>query len=319
MPTKHSKKAGTMGSEALTYHERKALGFGTARERLGKDSLGNFYDCRLTLSPAVDPVASPSGFIFSREAIIENLLAQKKENKRRLIMWEQSQATQERKAAERDAVEKEASLLAFDRRNHAGASEALASQLRDAVTEEAEALMADKHTTSSVNNIKDNEARMVGMKSFWVPSQSKEAIIVVEKPDGSTRCPASGRKIKLKDLIQVNFTPVPGGEPGEYMDPVTHDALTNASKLMLIKPTGDVVLEATWKACIKPDGVWQSFPVGDDDVLMLKKGGTGFAEHDGDGVEAKKYFALGAGNGLADRRGQGAAGTGSKFGLRLGN
>jgi nitric oxide synthase-interacting protein len=319
MPTKHSKKAGTMGSEALTYHERKALGFGTARERLGKDSLGNFYDCRLTLTPAADPVACPSGFIFSHEAIIENLLAQKKENKRRLAAWEQAQATQERKTAERDAVEKEASLLAFDRRNHAGASDTLASQLHDAVTEEAEALMAEKHTTSSVNNIKDNEARMVGMKSFWVPSQGKEAAETVEKPDGSTRCPASGKKLKLKDLIRVKITPVTGGEPGEYMDPVTRDPLTNASKLILIKPTGDVVLEATWKKCIKPDGAWQGVAVSDDDVLELKRGGTGFVEHDGDGVQAKRYFALGAGNGLADRRGQGSAGTGSKFGLSLGN
>lgn len=33
---KHSKNAGVMGSEALTYHERKALGFGTVSERLGK-------------------------------------------------------------------------------------------------------------------------------------------------------------------------------------------------------------------------------------------------------------------------------------------
>lgn len=33
---KHSKNAGTMGSENLTYHERKALGFGTVQERLGK-------------------------------------------------------------------------------------------------------------------------------------------------------------------------------------------------------------------------------------------------------------------------------------------
>jgi nitric oxide synthase-interacting protein len=315
MPKKHSKNAGTMGSEVLTYHERKALGFGTARERLGKDSLGNYYDCRLTLSPAVDPVACPSGFIFSREAIIENLLAQKKENKRKLALWEQSQATQERKAAERDAVEKEASLLAFDRRNHAGASDALATQLRDAVTEEAEALMADKHATTSVQNIKDNEARKVGMKSFWVPSQGKESAEVVEKPDGNTKCPASGKKIKLKDLIPVKFTPVPGGEPGEYMDPVTRDPLTNASKLILLKPTGDVVLEATWKKCIKPDGNWQGVAVSADDVFELKGGGTGFAEHDGD-VEAKKFFALGSGSGLADRRGQGTEGTGSKFGLR---
>lgn len=37
---KHSKNAGVMGSENLTYHERKALGFGTVSERLGKASLG---------------------------------------------------------------------------------------------------------------------------------------------------------------------------------------------------------------------------------------------------------------------------------------
>lgn len=89
---RHSKNAGIMGSEALTYHERKALGFGTVKERVGKvccvlaqmgcssgcrvclcsrvtsnvpvslsklwimplqDSQGNYYDCCLTLQPAV--------------------------------------------------------------------------------------------------------------------------------------------------------------------------------------------------------------------------------------------------------------------------
>ena len=33
---RHSKNAGTMGSESQTYHERTALGYGTVRERLGK-------------------------------------------------------------------------------------------------------------------------------------------------------------------------------------------------------------------------------------------------------------------------------------------
>lgn len=36
MGRKHSKNAGTMGSEALTYHEKKSLGYGTVQERLGK-------------------------------------------------------------------------------------------------------------------------------------------------------------------------------------------------------------------------------------------------------------------------------------------
>lgn len=37
MGRKHSKNAGVMGSEALTYHEKKALGWTTeVKERLGK-------------------------------------------------------------------------------------------------------------------------------------------------------------------------------------------------------------------------------------------------------------------------------------------
>lgn len=124
MGRKHSKNAGVMGSEALTYHERRLLGHGTATERLGKvggrastqtwflafsqsssafmwscvpagarlrerdnatlpslaylaasqrpqhrccpafavaqDSIGNYYDCRLTLAPAVVRTTHPA-------------------------------------------------------------------------------------------------------------------------------------------------------------------------------------------------------------------------------------------------------------------
>lgn len=68
-----------MGVEGLTYHEKRALGFGTVKERLGKvcssyinnppscrrsplqqallpvlqDAIGNYFDCRLTLRPVV--------------------------------------------------------------------------------------------------------------------------------------------------------------------------------------------------------------------------------------------------------------------------
>ena len=36
--SRHSKNAGTMGSEAMTYREMKGLGHGTVHERLGKVS-----------------------------------------------------------------------------------------------------------------------------------------------------------------------------------------------------------------------------------------------------------------------------------------
>ena len=41
--SKHSKNAGVMGSEALTYHERKAMGHGTLSERLGKVRIRTSY------------------------------------------------------------------------------------------------------------------------------------------------------------------------------------------------------------------------------------------------------------------------------------
>ena len=63
-------------------------------------------------------------------------------------------------ADDKSAIESEAALLAFDRQNHMGASEALASRLRETIAEEAEALLADKHCVTGVNNIGDNRDRM---------------------------------------------------------------------------------------------------------------------------------------------------------------
>jgi len=40
MGRKHSKNAGVMGSESLTYQERKMLGHGMVTERLGKVGAG---------------------------------------------------------------------------------------------------------------------------------------------------------------------------------------------------------------------------------------------------------------------------------------
>lgn len=76
------------------------------------------------------------------------------------------------------------------------------------------------------------------MKAFWVPSQGKEARQVLAKPDEHTYCPASGKKLRLKDLIPVRFSRVPEEDSGVFMDPVTKDTFTNASSLVVLKPTG---------------------------------------------------------------------------------
>lgn len=76
------------------------------------------------------------------------------------------------------------------------------------------------------------------MRAFWLPSKTPEARVVLGKPSLEALCPASGKPLRLKDLAPVKFTPVPDGGPTEYMDPVTRDPFTNASRLVVLKPTG---------------------------------------------------------------------------------
>ena len=46
-------------------------------------------------------MCTPKGFLFSREAILENLLEQKKANKRKLAAWQAQQAEDTRKQVQR--------------------------------------------------------------------------------------------------------------------------------------------------------------------------------------------------------------------------
>jgi nitric oxide synthase-interacting protein len=144
------------------------------------------------------------------------------------------------------------------------------------------------------------------VQAFWIPSKVQEHKQQQDKPDTTTYCPASGKKLRLKDLVPVKFTRVREGESGHYMDPITHDTFTNASKLVVLVPTGDVLLEDTYTKCVKPDGVFGNPPkkIKEKDVIKMQGGGTGFAAHDKEKVEATTHHALGPGSGKADLRGQ---------------
>jgi hypothetical protein len=89
MPARHSKN--NTDKSHFTYHEKQKAGLGTLKQRLGSESQLPFGYCALTLEPAVDPVVSPSGRIYSREAIIEYLLTKSKELKVARDKYEEQQ------------------------------------------------------------------------------------------------------------------------------------------------------------------------------------------------------------------------------------
>ena len=70
--------------------------------------------------------------------------------------------------------------------------------------------------------------------------------------------------------------------------------------------------------CVKPDGKYDGKTVKEKDVIELVRGGTGFAMHDGEAVQAKRFYHLGPGSGRQDLRGQ-HQGTRSAFGLTFTN
>ena len=79
------------------------------------------------------------------------------------------------------------------------------------------------------------------MRAFWLPSQAPDTKRLLDKPSQDTLCPASGAKLRFKDLTILNFTrPPPGDSEACYaIDPVSHDALTNSHQMIVLKPTGE--------------------------------------------------------------------------------
>lgn len=67
MPSKHSKNAQTRSF--FTHHE-KTTSAGSRSKRLGTESQLPFGYCPLSLCPIEDAVCSPSGRLYSREAIL---------------------------------------------------------------------------------------------------------------------------------------------------------------------------------------------------------------------------------------------------------
>lgn len=79
-----------------------------------------------------------------------------------------------------------------------------------------------------------------------------------------------------------------------------------------------MLLWETYQKVVRPDGNYGGAEVGEDDVIELQKGGTGFASHDGDLAKASRFWHLGPGSGRQDLRGQ-HQGAQSKGGLTFRN
>eukprot|EP00732_Lithocolla_globosa_P006755 Lithocolla_globosa_v1_NODE_8054_length_867_cov_7.198276.p1 type:complete len:278 gc:universal NODE_8054_length_867_cov_7.198276:837-4(-) len=257
--TKHSKN--TTSASYYSYGERekgKEVGWGSKKLRLGKDSLRKFDCCWLSQQRCKQPVVTPNGYLFDRESILECLLHQKLEIARQTKEYEKQERELEQEK-EAEIQEKEDQKLA--------------------------AFVEQETKVAQLGSNSKNEKKGLE-KNFWIPSNTPTSkTSKISKPKQFTTCPISGKKLRLKDLVDVNWTFLKPGTPYNsaeehlYKCPITHETLTDNTKCVVLKPSGRVITQGAVDTIIKKewvDPIDQS-ELKDSDLIELQRGATSFA------------------------------------------
>lgn len=274
--TRHAKNC-TAGA-VYTYHEKKkdtkASGYGTQAMRLGKDSMSDFDCCALTLQPCRDPVVTPDGVLFDKEAILEYVIRQKKDIARQMKLYEKQKQKSQTEMEELGAAEDRSKMEKFLQKE-----KTITSQPHNPFKTVPE-------SGPSISNM--NESKNKTLPSFWIPSLTPEAKpITVKKPDSHVRCPVTGNVLKIKNLIPVKFTPIVDPDDksalivkqNRYMCAVTHDVLGNTVPAAVLRTSNSVVTVECVEKLLKKDMIdpIDGKKMTEKDIIYLQMGGTGYA------------------------------------------
>ncbi|XP_071357564.1 nitric oxide synthase-interacting protein isoform X2 [Trachinotus anak] len=286
--TRHGKNC-TAGA-VYTYHEKKkdtaASGYGTQSIRLGKDAIKDFDCCCLSLQPCRDPVVTPDGYLYERQAILEYILHQKTEIAKKMKAYEKQKQAQrsssqlESRSEERERVER------FKTRENSIVSKPInpftSGQNKGGEMSRTDSSSAESSSAASASTSSQS------LPSFWIPTLTPEAKpTLLKKPSKAVLCPMSGRPIKMNELITVRFTPLDPSldrvalltRQDRYVCVVTRDVLANSVPCAVLRPSGTVVTQECVEKLIKKDMMdpVTGDKLSDRDIIPLQRGGTGFA------------------------------------------
>ncbi|XP_062388190.1 nitric oxide synthase-interacting protein [Sardina pilchardus] len=307
--TRHGKNC-TAGA-VYTYHEKKkdtaASGYGTQSVRLGKDAIKDFDCCCLSLQPCRDPVVTPDGFLYEKEAILEYILHRKTEIAKKMKAYEKQKKAQrsenhlEATSEQRERVENfkknEGSIVSKPINPFTSGKDGAAQNGSKAVagtaagSDSAVAGSSSGAGSSASSSISSTSA----LPSFWIPSLTPEAKpTLVKKPDKTVLCPMSGRPLKMNELVTVRFTPLDPSldrvklltRQDRYVCAVTKDTLGNSLPCAVLRPSGAVVTLECVEKLIRKDMIdpINGEKLKEKDIIVLQRGGTGFA---GSGVDLR--------------------------------
>jgi len=262
--SKHSKN--NCSKAVFTNYERARVKSGTEKLRLGHDSLKPFDACSISLEPLVNPVADLQGHLYSKNAIYDHVLEQKRiyELQMKAYHKQQEELKRQEELSKQALLEKK--VAEFDERESSISTKAV--------------LNSKPKTLLSTETL----------NSYWLPELAPEAKQdILKKPSSVIKSPF-GLPIKLKELVPLNLTPLPGFDDGgnrktgRYICPLCKKSLNSVKGVCCLKVCGHVFCTGCYNTILKKD---MSCPLSnitfeESDLLTLESEGSSFASRSGE-------------------------------------
>jgi nitric oxide synthase-interacting protein len=263
--TRKSKQAG--GHKPLTYYERnkKFASYGTKTVRISTESQLPFGHCALSISEAVEPVATPSGHLYSREAILSYLL---------------SQTVHIRQANEKLQNQKGISLKGESEEDEEESNKKKHALL---LLEDAQSVSNKRARTKVKESLKDNA---LARTSYWLAEFQPE-----HKPSSEPAIPdrplspSSGNPLRRKDLRDLILK---RDDQSRAVVCALSDKIISTQPVVAL-PGGHVILKDCYEGLVRPSMIdpFTSKKIKEKHVLELQKGRSGFSSSGT--VEGKTY------------------------------
>jgi nitric oxide synthase-interacting protein len=229
--SRHSKSVNA--KPYFSHAERKKLTeYGTQNQRVSKDSLIEVGICGLCLKQVKSPVITPHGYLYCKECILENILAQKKnikQNKEELELEKKKENLQkllEEKEKE-EKIKKE-----FDK-------------------------ITNYKSEDLVFGTKEKKQSLSSGDNFWIPTKTPEASDAsLKKIKEEILDPCCSKPIKLKLLLDVNFKTSKEEEKKfeqKFECPCCRKNFEGGLKCIVLKPCGDTICVNCFKKFTSKD------------------------------------------------------------------
>lgn len=266
---KHSKNVGHEGH--FTYAERQRLK-GVITDRLGTDSQLPFGYCALSLSPIEgEAVISPSGHMYSKEAIYEYLLQKSRDLKALSVLYDEQELKKRQQEAEKSQI------ASRDTQQDFLSSQTLVGNKRSLGSTSFSSSSCPRKKVIDDTTHQDKVAALQKVSPWIVQFTPTAAATDLKKPLTRPPSPNSFAPLRAKDLLSLTLHPDPANK-SLFLCPVSKKTVTS-QPVVYIKPSRTYLLEEVYRSLALPSLTCPltGMGFGVEEVVVLKRAGSSFS------------------------------------------